>query len=147
MRALLGHLRATAEVVVVDAPPVLPVTDAVLLSTAVDAVVMVVRSGRTGRHQAVEARRRLDGVAARVVGHVLNGVPQGSMDGSYAAYAAYGDRRQRGESGRPALARLLRREQHSEVDAESAPPVEGLQGRSPAVEDAVKMGEQGSSTH
>ena len=65
-----------ADVVIVDAPPIVPVTDAVALSTQVQSVVMVVRAGRTRRDMAEEAVRRLDVVGADVVGCVLNAVPR-----------------------------------------------------------------------
>lgn len=86
MAELLEELCGFADVVVLDAPPVLPVTDAVILSTHVDGVVLVARAGRTGRSQAAEARRRLDGVGAKVVGCVLNGVSGPSSAGYYGNY-------------------------------------------------------------
>jgi capsular exopolysaccharide synthesis family protein len=73
MADLLAVLETKADVVVIDAPPVLPVTDAVALSTQVDAVVLVVRSGRTSRDRAEDAARRLHVVGARLLGTVLNG--------------------------------------------------------------------------
>ena len=65
-----------ADIVIVDAPPIVPVTDAVALSTQVQAVVLVVRAGRTRRDMAEEAVRRLEVVGADVVGCVLNAVPR-----------------------------------------------------------------------
>lgn len=67
---------ARADILIVDAPPILPVTDAVALSTQVHAVVMVVRVGKTRRDGAQEAMRRLDVVSAPMVGYVLNAVPR-----------------------------------------------------------------------
>jgi Mrp family chromosome partitioning ATPase len=65
------------DLLIVDAPPVLPVTDAVALSTQVSAVVMVVRAGKTRRDAAAEAIRRLDVVApGQVIGCVLNALPR-----------------------------------------------------------------------
>ncbi len=86
MGRLLTDLQAFADVIVVDAPPVLPVTDAVVLSTQVEGVILVVRAGRTQRAQAAEARRRLDGVQAPVIGSVLNATKRSSAAGYYAAY-------------------------------------------------------------
>lgn len=86
MGDLLQELRSRFDVVVVDAPPVLPVTDAVVLATQLDGVLLVVRAGRTARDHLAEARRRLDGVGASVLGCVLNAVPQASSPGYYAAY-------------------------------------------------------------
>lgn len=86
MSKLISELDAFADTIVIDAPPVLPVTDAVVLSTQVDGVILVVRAGKTQRGQAAEARRRLDGVDAPVIGSVLNGVKRSSAAGYYAAY-------------------------------------------------------------
>ncbi|HVM55173.1 MAG TPA: polysaccharide biosynthesis tyrosine autokinase [Acidimicrobiales bacterium] len=65
-----GH----ADVTIVDVPPIMPVTDAVALSTQVQAVVMVLRAGRTEREVAKESARRLAVVGAGLIGCVLNGV-------------------------------------------------------------------------
>jgi succinoglycan biosynthesis transport protein ExoP len=86
MSKLLADLAVFADTIVIDAPPVLPVTDAVVLSTLVEGVIVVVRAGKTQRGQAAEARRRLDGVGAPVIGSVLNGVKRSSAAGYYAAY-------------------------------------------------------------
>lgn len=86
MASVVASLREMCDVVVFDAPPVLPVTDAVVLSTQVDGVILVARSGRTQRGSAVEARRRLDGVGANVIGCVLNAVPASAAQGYYEDY-------------------------------------------------------------
>lgn len=90
MAALLDELVALADVVIIDTPPVLPVTDAVALATQVDGVVLVARHGKTSRSAAAEARRRLDAVGANVVGFVLNAVPARDGADYYAEYA-YGE--------------------------------------------------------
>jgi capsular exopolysaccharide synthesis family protein len=84
MADLLAELEARADIVVIDAPPVLPVTDAVALSTQVDAVVLVVRAGRTKRDAAGEAAGRLTAVGANLLGTVLNGAAKGDA-------SSYGD--------------------------------------------------------
>lgn len=77
--ALLERL-SEFDVVIFDVPPVLSVTDAVVLAAHVDAVVLVARHGKTDRAAAAEARRRLDAVGAQVVGFVLNAVPRGEVN-------------------------------------------------------------------
>lgn len=86
MTALIDELAALADIVIFDAPPVLPVTDAVVLSTQVDGVLVVARYGRTQRSLAAEAHRRLQGVGAHIVGFVLNGVPNSASRGYYEDY-------------------------------------------------------------
>lgn len=78
--------------VIIDAPPVLPVTDAALASTIVDGVVFVARSGSTTKQEARHARNLLDQAKARVLGVVLNGVTK--ADGAEGYY--YYSRKNRG---------------------------------------------------
>lgn len=56
---LLAELRLEADVIVLDSPPLTEVADALILADAVDAVVVAVRLGRTGRNQLSELRRML----------------------------------------------------------------------------------------
>lgn len=83
---VLDELHHYADVIIIDGSPVLPVTDSVVLSTQVDGVILVARAGKTQRSSAAEARRRLDGVGANLVGCVLNGVSSGATAGYYADY-------------------------------------------------------------
>jgi capsular exopolysaccharide synthesis family protein len=85
---LLLDLTNRADVVVIDAPPVLPVTDAVVLGAQVDGVIMVVRYGATLRHSAAEARRRIESVGANLVGYVFNALPSSESKSYYASYAS-----------------------------------------------------------
>ncbi|MCA1824851.1 MAG: polysaccharide biosynthesis tyrosine autokinase [Mycobacteriales bacterium] len=86
MSAVIEELATIADIVVFDSPPVLPVTDAVVLATQVDGVLVVGRAGRTQRNLAAEATRRLQGVGAHVIGFVLNAVPGSAARGYYADY-------------------------------------------------------------
>ncbi|WP_249666169.1 polysaccharide biosynthesis tyrosine autokinase [Nocardioides faecalis] len=72
MGDLLESLRAQYDVVIVDAPPLLPVADAALLAASADGAILVARHGRTTRDQLSHAWERLDAVDAKVVGVVLN---------------------------------------------------------------------------
>jgi len=92
---ILKSLTEVADLVVIDAPPVLPVTDAVAIAAQVDGVLLVARHGKTLRSAASEARRKLTGVGANVVGYVLNAVP--ARD-SLAYYAEYDYRRPQSRS-------------------------------------------------
>ncbi len=83
---VLRELADIADIVIIDAPPVLPVADAVALSAHVDGVILVARHGETLRNAAHEARRRLDTVGANVVGYVLNAVPARETRDYYADY-------------------------------------------------------------
>jgi succinoglycan biosynthesis transport protein ExoP len=60
--------------IIIDSPPLVAVTDAAILSTRVDATLLVVRSGQTRREHARQALRALKDVNANIAGAVLNGV-------------------------------------------------------------------------
>jgi tyrosine-protein kinase Etk/Wzc len=62
------------DVILIDAPPVLPVTDAAILSTRVDGVILVYQLGRIGRAALKRAKVHLDNVRAAIRGIVLNDV-------------------------------------------------------------------------
>jgi succinoglycan biosynthesis transport protein ExoP len=94
MRDVLAELRQQYDHVVVDTPPSLSVTDAVVLSPRADAVVLVIRSGQTTKQALRRSRDILAQVNAKVVGVLLNAVDLSSPDyyyyyeyqGKYAQY-------------------------------------------------------------
>lgn len=73
MRSGLELVRRHFEFVVIDGPPVLAVSDAAIIATQVDGVVLVV-SSKTPSGTAVKARNVLNGVSARILGAVINNV-------------------------------------------------------------------------
>lgn len=82
MRQLVREL-SEEFVVVLDAPPLLPVTDASLLSYAVDGVIMVGSIGKSHREQMTEATNNLNKVNANLFGLVLNRAPRKGLGNSY----------------------------------------------------------------
>ncbi|WPU08598.1 polysaccharide biosynthesis tyrosine autokinase [Pseudarthrobacter oxydans] len=89
-RAMRNILNALAEdaVVLIDAPPLLPVTDAAVLSRAADGAIVVVRTGRTTQEQLAQSMGNLDKVKGRILGAVLNYVPTRGTD-AYSYYGTY----------------------------------------------------------
>jgi capsular exopolysaccharide synthesis family protein len=75
MSELLKTLEDRADVIVLDSPPLLPVTDAAVLARHADGAVLVVRHGKTRREQVTRALEALQGVDARLLGTVLNWAP------------------------------------------------------------------------
>jgi capsular exopolysaccharide synthesis family protein len=75
MTDLLGAVRDQFDVVLIDAPPLLPVTDAALLSVEADGAILVVSHAKVTRDQVAHAIDRLKQVDATLVGVVLNRVP------------------------------------------------------------------------
>lgn len=75
MEDLLAEVRRRYDIVIVDAPPLLPVTDAALLASQADGAVLIVRYGKTTKDQVAGAIDRLAQVDAKPVGVVMNMVP------------------------------------------------------------------------
>jgi capsular exopolysaccharide synthesis family protein len=82
MRAFLQQDRDDVDILVLAAPPILPVTDAAVLAPAVGGVLLVAHIGTTPCAAARMARRQLETVRAQMLGTVLTGVSM-DRDGSY----------------------------------------------------------------
>lgn len=72
MKQLLDEARLHYDAIIIDAPPLLPVTDAALIATIADGAVIVVRQGKTSRDQFSSSVARLKAVGARPLGVTLN---------------------------------------------------------------------------
>jgi succinoglycan biosynthesis transport protein ExoP len=113
---LIAELRTRYKFVVIDSPPIMAATDAVILSVLVDGVLMVVRSGETPKEAFTRTRDLLVGVKCHMLGVVLNAVDASSPDYYYSyryypySYGGYG----RDEDTRKS--RRARREEASTSD-------------------------------
>jgi len=87
MRTLMERLGQQYDHVVIDSPPVLSVTDAVVVGRSVDAVVLVIRHGKSNKHALQRARDLLMRSGALMAGLVLNAVDMTSHD----YYGYYGN--------------------------------------------------------
>jgi capsular exopolysaccharide synthesis family protein len=85
--AVIRALAEEFDVVLVDTPPVLPVTDALVVSRIVDATIVVVDSRSTARKAVGRTLQMLGQVSAPVLGIVLNGLPEGNGYGYGYGYA------------------------------------------------------------
>lgn len=72
MEQVIDALKERADIILFDAPPVVVVTDAAVLGTKVDGVLLVVSAGRTRRDHAERAKELLERVHVRILGAVLN---------------------------------------------------------------------------
>lgn len=89
MRDLIARARDAYDVVIIDAPPLLPVADPAILAAEVDGVLLVARYGKTSREQLRLATDRLDAVGGHIFGAVLNMTPR-RASGSYGYGDGYG---------------------------------------------------------
>lgn len=89
---VLRKLTVDYSVVLLDSPPVLPVSDAIVLSRVVDATIMLTNSGTSSKRRVKRAVDSLRQVAAPIVGTVLNSAPHevayGYVDYGYVAYGS-----------------------------------------------------------
>lgn len=91
MQDLLRELEGRSDIVLIDAPPLLPVTDAAVLGTLTSGLVMLIRSNETRREQLTRAVATVHAVGATMLGSVLNMVPTKGPDAySYGYGYGYG---------------------------------------------------------
>jgi capsular exopolysaccharide synthesis family protein len=83
MLEVIAALKQRADIVLFDAPPVIAVTDALVLGTRVDGVVLVIDAGSTRREHARRAKEQLEKLNIRIVGAVLNGASVDNTLGGY----------------------------------------------------------------
>jgi Mrp family chromosome partitioning ATPase len=88
MLKLISAVTGNFTHVIFDSPPVAAFTDGVLIAAMVDAVLLVVHSGKSSRKVIARARKLLTDVGARIIGVVLNKVPSAGTN-SYYYYSGY----------------------------------------------------------
>jgi capsular exopolysaccharide synthesis family protein len=88
MRSLIASL-AKKGMVVIDAPPLLPVTDAAILGHAADGALLTVSAGSTLDHELQAALGHLEHAQAKVLGVVLNRVSRKTAGSGYQSYYGY----------------------------------------------------------
>lgn len=86
MQTILNELEAQFDTVIIDTPPTLAVTDAVVLAPRVSGVILVVRSGKVARQQIQRAKEALLAVKANLLGVTLDAVSGNGSDGGYYYY-------------------------------------------------------------
>jgi capsular exopolysaccharide synthesis family protein len=88
MALAIAELRKKFKFIVIDTPPVMAVTDAVILSVLADGVVLVARSGETPKEALSRTHELLTNVKSRILGVVLNAVDSSAPD-YYYSYRYY----------------------------------------------------------
>jgi tyrosine-protein kinase Etk/Wzc len=89
MQELVQKLKQEFDHVLLDSPPIIAVTDALVLAPWVDGIILVLRSGKTDRDAALRAFELVQNVNGRMLGTLLNDISSSSMYGSYYYYYYY----------------------------------------------------------
>lgn len=92
---LIESLTRSHTIVFLDCPPVLPVTDSLVLSRCVDATLLVVQARRTSRREVKRSIERLHQVDSPLIGTIFNGVNAETAYGSLYEYYGYAESDQR----------------------------------------------------
>ena len=82
-KVMLDSLKESYDVVVIDAPPVLAVTDATIIAKLTDGIIIVIRPGKNNKKEVLRTKELLQRANGKVIGSVLNSV---DMDNPYGAY-------------------------------------------------------------
>jgi len=87
MREFISELKGKYDRIIFDAPPVVAVTDASVLGSYVDGVLLVVGSGIAERKAVRRAKELLEGARVNILGGIVNGVK--AQNGGYEGYYSY----------------------------------------------------------
>jgi succinoglycan biosynthesis transport protein ExoP len=91
MKNLLQFLKGNYKHIIVDSPPAISFTDAAILATLVDGVILVAMAGKSSLHLIRRFKQRLATLGARIYGVVLNGVKLNSVEYNYYGYGYTSD--------------------------------------------------------
>ena len=89
MEGLINELKTRYDLALFDSPPLIAVTDAAVLSTKLDGVLLVAKAGQTHRHALTRVVEMLQNIQTRVLGILLNNVTRENTYGSYYYYYYY----------------------------------------------------------
>ncbi|MGM9569661.1 MAG: CpsD/CapB family tyrosine-protein kinase [Phascolarctobacterium sp.] len=102
MVEIFEELKQHFDYVLIDTPPIMPVTDAAVVSAKVDGTILVIASGAVSPSVAVEAKTRLEQAGAHLLGVVLNKVDVGANSHygyGYGYYYYYGNEHNSAQGG------------------------------------------------
>ena len=89
MQLLMEKMLESYDFVLLDSPPIQRVTDSLTLSTLVDGVLIVIRSGQTTYDMLESGLRKMHDLHTPILGIVLNGLSKGKKDSGYYGYYEY----------------------------------------------------------
>lgn len=88
--AILAELNTRFDRIILDSPPLQPVTDAVLLSKRTDGAILVVQAGKTLRDEIRRSANKIRSVGGTIFGVIVNAIEASERDGYYYSYYGYG---------------------------------------------------------
>ena len=89
MNDMVDNLEQEWDMILLDSPPIVAVTDASMISTAIDALALVVKAGETDRVAVDRALDTVKSVNANLIGAILNSVNPETLAGKYSYYSSY----------------------------------------------------------
>lgn len=95
---ILAELGGRFDRIILDSPPLQPVTDAVLLSKQTDGVILVVQAGKTLREDIKRSANKIRGVGGAIFGVIVNAIEASDRDGYYYSYYGYGPQPEDGKA-------------------------------------------------
>ncbi len=91
----LDEVREAADVILIDAPPLIGAADALILAPWVDGVLFLVEAGATTKEQATQAKKMIENAGGRIVGCILNKARETASASYYYYSRGYGYNRRR----------------------------------------------------
>ena len=89
MFSLYTALKERYDWIIIDSPPILPVSDSIILSKIVDGVILVVDTNETDRELLNHSKEQLQNVGANIIGVVMNKVDKKKSNYYYRGYGNY----------------------------------------------------------
>ena len=89
MSEMIDQLEKTWDIIMFDSPPIVAVTDSSMISSEIDALVMVIKAGQTDRATVDRALDTISNVQSPLIGAILNGANPETLAGKYSYYYSY----------------------------------------------------------
>ncbi|MCI0493746.1 polysaccharide biosynthesis tyrosine autokinase [candidate division KSB1 bacterium] len=89
MKDVLTEAKAHYDLLILDAPPVIAVTDSIILGAEIDGICLVIRSGKTSQDAVIKAIKMIENSGIKIIGIILNDVNLKNVYGYYKDYYYY----------------------------------------------------------
>ena len=89
MSKIINRLEQEWDIILIDSPPIVAVTDSSMISSEIDALIMVVKAGQTDRAAVDRALDTISNVGSPLIGAILNGANPETLAGKYSYYYSY----------------------------------------------------------